>query len=112
MTVAYAASTETGIWHTGELMFRSNHLFQQVDGIYLHLQIETPKLTRENIACGFVLQLSVQCASGDHTDSRSTADKQLLPPLLIFAFFGYTICDTQNTKLEANRAHSRTQHRR
>lgn len=76
-------------------MFRSNHLFQQVDGIYLHLQIETPKLTRENIACGFVLQLSVQCASGDHTDSRSTADKQLLPPLLIFTFFGYTICDTQ-----------------
>lgn len=93
-------------------MFRSNHLFQQVDGIYLHLHTETPKLTRENIARGFILQLSVQSANGDHIDSSSSADRQLLPPLLIFAFFAYTICDTQNTKLEANWAHSRTQHRR
>lgn len=49
MTPEYEAHKKTGICNAGELTIRSNYLFQHVDGIYMHLQIETPKLSRESI---------------------------------------------------------------
>lgn len=38
---------KTGICHFRELIIRSNWLFQQVDGTYMHLQIGTQKLVGE-----------------------------------------------------------------
>lgn len=45
---------------------------------------------------GFVLHLSVQWADGDHTGSKNSADRQLLPLLLISV--GYSILRTLNRK--------------
>lgn len=60
---------------------------------------------------GFVLQLFVQWADGDHTGSENITDRQLFPLLFISVFFGFIKCDSQNTELEGIWTHSRTQHR-
>lgn len=76
----------------------------------MHLQIGTPKLSRKNgvwglyFSCMFSVLMEI-------TQAENITDKQLFPLLLISVFFGFTICDSQNTEPEGIWTHSRTQHR-